>query len=48
MLDELYAASAANDTASTLALLRQVLPEYQPSYHVPTAATSGAPYPDGF
>jgi FlaA1/EpsC-like NDP-sugar epimerase len=47
-LDELYAASAANDTPATLALLRRMLPEYEPAHHAMTAAARTAPYPDGF
>jgi FlaA1/EpsC-like NDP-sugar epimerase len=48
MLEKLYAASAVNDVPATLALLRGMLPEYEPSTFEPTAASAKAPYPDGF
>ena len=48
MLDELYAAAAVNDSAGTVALLRGLLPDYQPVSPLLAPATVGAPYPDGF
>jgi len=48
MLDQLYAAAAVNDRQRTIAMLRRMLPEYQPALHPQTPASVGAPYPDGF
>jgi FlaA1/EpsC-like NDP-sugar epimerase len=48
MLDQLYAAAADNDTYTTVTLLQRMLPEYHPADHAQTAASVGAPYPDGF
>jgi FlaA1/EpsC-like NDP-sugar epimerase len=48
MLDRLYAAAARNDADATLAILRQILPDYQPANHPLTPTSVGAPYPDGF
>jgi FlaA1/EpsC-like NDP-sugar epimerase len=48
MLASLYAAASDNDAESTIALLRQMLPEYQPSRPPLTPAAVGAPYADGF
>jgi FlaA1/EpsC-like NDP-sugar epimerase len=48
MLDQLYAAAAVNDRNRTIAMLRRILPEYQPTQHPQTPASIGAPYPDGF
>ncbi len=47
-LEKLYAASAVNDVPATLALLRSMLPEYEPSKFQPTPASARAPYPDRF
>ncbi|HKD98620.1 MAG TPA: polysaccharide biosynthesis protein [Micromonosporaceae bacterium] len=49
MLDQLYAAAAANDAKQTVALLHAMLPDYQPAGRsVPVArAAVAAPYPDG-
>jgi FlaA1/EpsC-like NDP-sugar epimerase len=47
-LEALYAAAGANDAEATIALMRQMLPEYQPSRYPQTALSVGAPYPDGF
>lgn len=47
MLDQLYAATARNDAACTVAVLRQMLPDYQPAMRAQTPASIGAPYPDG-
>jgi len=47
LLEQLYAAAADNDVDTTIALLRKVLPEYQPSRYPQTPASVGAPYPDG-
>jgi len=48
MLDQLYAAAAVNDRQRTIAMLRRMLPEYQPAQYPQTPASVGAPYPDGF
>jgi FlaA1/EpsC-like NDP-sugar epimerase len=48
MLDDLYAAAAMNDREATLAMLRRLLPEYQPAHQPMTPAAVGAPYADGF
>jgi FlaA1/EpsC-like NDP-sugar epimerase len=48
MLDQLYTAAADNDQPRTMALLRRMLPEYQPAVRPQTPASVGAPYPDGF
>jgi FlaA1/EpsC-like NDP-sugar epimerase len=48
MLEDLYAAAAINDPVGTIAQLRAMLPEYQPSHQVLPPATAGAPYADGF
>jgi FlaA1/EpsC-like NDP-sugar epimerase len=52
MLDELYAAAAINDSDGTLALLRALLPDYQPvnqpAHQLVPVAVAGAPYADGF
>jgi hypothetical protein len=40
--------AAVNDVSATLALLRGMLPEYEPTTFTPTAASAKAPYPDGF
>jgi hypothetical protein len=42
-----------NDSARTVALLRALLPDYQPVHQQPAhqlvpAASAGAPYADGF
>jgi len=47
-LDKLYEVAAVNDVSATLALLRGMLPEYEPTTFTPTAASAKAPYPDGF
>ncbi len=48
MLDDLYAAAAINDLGGTVAQLRAMLPEYQPSTQVLPPVSAGAPYADGF
>lgn len=48
MLDELYASADANDAERTRRLLRETLPEYQPTHYPQTPTSVGAPYPDGF
>jgi FlaA1/EpsC-like NDP-sugar epimerase len=47
-LERLYAAAAANDDEATLAVLRAMLPDYQPAQHQQDPASAAAPYPDGF
>jgi FlaA1/EpsC-like NDP-sugar epimerase len=47
-LDELYAAAAVNDDAEAVRLMREMLPEYEPTTHLQTATSVNAPYPDGF
>jgi FlaA1/EpsC-like NDP-sugar epimerase len=48
LLDLLYCASEINDPNGTVRLLRELIPEYQPTSYPQTLASSGAPYPDGF
>jgi FlaA1/EpsC-like NDP-sugar epimerase len=48
MLDDLYKAAAVNDVDLCLSLMREMLPEYQPTRHPLTPASVGAPYADGF
>jgi FlaA1/EpsC-like NDP-sugar epimerase len=48
MLGELYAAAAVNDSDTTVALLRGLLPDYQPVHQLVAPASVGAPYSDGF
>jgi len=48
MLDDLYAAAAINDPVGTVARLRAMLPDYQPSHQLPAPVSAGAPYADGF
>jgi hypothetical protein len=48
MLDDLYAAAAINDPTGTVARLRAMLPDYQPSQQLLPPVTAGAPYADGF
>jgi FlaA1/EpsC-like NDP-sugar epimerase len=47
-LEQLYALSAVNDVEATLKLLRQMVPEYEPTQHEPAPTAARAPYPDGF
>jgi FlaA1/EpsC-like NDP-sugar epimerase len=46
-LQRLYAAAADNDDARVVALLHQLLPDYQPTQRVSVTAGMGSPYPDG-
>ena len=48
MLGRLYAAADRNNPDATIALLRMMLPDYQPAGRVETpVGVAGAPYPDG-
>jgi FlaA1/EpsC-like NDP-sugar epimerase len=48
LLDLLYCSAEVNDAEGTRRLLRDLLPEYQPTTYPQTPASVGAPYPDGF
>jgi FlaA1/EpsC-like NDP-sugar epimerase len=48
LLDELFTSADVNDAERTRRLLREMLPEYTPTYYPRTAASISAPYPDGF
>ncbi|HEY2041955.1 MAG TPA: nucleoside-diphosphate sugar epimerase/dehydratase [Jatrophihabitans sp.] len=48
MLEELFTSAFMNDPGRTKRLLRDMLPEYQPTTYTQTPASVGAPYPDGF
>ena len=48
LLDRLYAAADDGDAAQAKELLRQLVPEYEPSERLETPVSVGAPYPDGF
>jgi FlaA1/EpsC-like NDP-sugar epimerase len=47
-LEQLYAVSAVNDVEATLKMLRQMVPEYEPTQQELTPTAARAPYPDGF
>jgi FlaA1/EpsC-like NDP-sugar epimerase len=48
LLELLYRSAEINDAEGTRRLLRELLPEYQPTDYPQTPASVGAPYPDGF
>ena len=47
LLDDLDTAAHRNDAALCVSLLQQMLPDYTPANRPSTAASVGAPYPDG-
>ena len=48
MLEDLFTTAFMNDADQTRRLLREMLPEYEPTHYPQTPASVGAPYPDGF
>jgi FlaA1/EpsC-like NDP-sugar epimerase len=48
LLKSLYAAADDGDSVQAKQLLRQLVPEYEPSERLETPVSMGAPYPDGF
>lgn len=48
LLKSLYAAADDGDSVQARQLLRQLVPEYEPSERLETPVSMGAPYPDGF
>lgn len=48
LLESLYAAAGEGDEPLARQLLRQLVPEYEPSDRLEAPVSVGAPYPDGF